>query len=286
MVADSASAVTVRPASASAYEAFMGRWSRIVAERFVEWLAIPAGSRWLDVGSGTGALAGVILKCAAPRDVRGIDPNADYVALARKMINDSRCQFLVGDAQSLPSEFADFDAVVSGLVINLVPDPARAFAEMCRVTRRGGTVGVYVWDFAEGMQVFRCMWDAARVLDPAAAALDQGVRYTLCHPDRLHDLFEQGGLAEIRLEALDVPTVFADFDDYWAPFLSGEGTAPGYVMSLSENLRAQLRERIRAAMPIRPDGSLHLNARAWLVRGRRRNRPAHPQARTSPTPQQ
>jgi hypothetical protein len=138
------------------------------------------------------------------------------------------------------------------------------------VTRTGGTVAVYVWDFAEGMQIFRCMWDAARALDPAAAELDQGVRYTLCHPDRLRALFHGGGLANIRIETIELPTVFADFDDYWTPFLSGEGTAPGYVMSLSEELRGRLRERIRAAMPVRPDGSIHLNAQAWFVRGTKR----------------
>jgi SAM-dependent methyltransferase len=264
--------VTPAPTSSAAYEAFMGRWSRAVADRFLEWLSVPPGRRWLDVGCGTGALTTAILETAAPREVRGIDPNEDYVALARVRIADAKCRFLVGDAQDMPPELADFDAVVSGLAINLVPDPVRAFAEMCRVTRPGGTVAVYVWDFAEGMQIFRCMWDAARALDPAAAQLDQGVRYTLCRPDRLRALFEGGGLAAIRLETLDLPTEFVDFDDYWTPFLSGEGTAPGYVMSLSEELRGRLRERIRAGMPVRSDGSIHLNARAWFVRGTKPDR--------------
>lgn len=248
----------------------MGRWSRLAAIRFVEWLSIARDARWLDVGCGTGALTSAILAAAAPREIVGIDPAADYIALARSVIADGRCRFIVGEAQSLPPELSGFDAVVSGLVINLVPDPPRAFAEMCRVTRPGGTVAVYVWDFAEGMQIFRCMWDAARALDPAAAELDQGVRYTLCHPDRLRDLFRSGRLADIRIETIDLPTAFANFDDYWTPFLSGEGTAPGYVMSLSEELRGRLRERIRAAMPVRPDGSIHLNARAWFVRGTKR----------------
>jgi SAM-dependent methyltransferase len=248
----------------------MGRWSRLAAARFVKWLSIAPDGRWLDVGCGTGALTSAILQAATPREVVGIDPAADYVALARSGIADSRCRFITGDAQSLPPELSGFDAVVSGLVINLVSDPPRAFAEMCRVTRPGGTVAVYVWDFAEGMQIFRCMWDAARALDPAATELDQGVRYTLCRPDRLRELFAGAGLRDIVVHMLDIPTVFADFDDYWAPFLSGEGTAPGYVMSLSEELRGRLRERIRASMPAEPDGSIHLNARAWFVRGMKR----------------
>jgi hypothetical protein len=128
---------------------------------------------------------------------------------------------------------------------------------------------VYVWDFAEGMQVFRCMWDAARALDPAAAQLDQGVRYTLCRPEPLRRLFADAALQHVQVEPLDITTTFSDFDDYWTPFLSGEGTAPGYVMSLSEKQRGRLRELIRAAMPIQADGSIALNARAWLARGTR-----------------
>lgn len=254
-------------ASAPAYDVFMGRWSRMAADRFIEWLGVPSGGCWLDVGCGTGALSGAILKSAAPREVLGLDPSEEYIALARRLITDARCRFISGDAQALPEELQGFDAAVSGLVINLVPDPVRALAEMYRVTRDGGTVGVYVWDFAEGMQVFRCMWDAARPIDPEAAQLDQGVRYTLCRPEPLRKLFAEGGLRHIDIQQLDIPTVFVDFDDYWTPFLSGEGTAPGYVMSLSEEHRSELRKRIRSAMPIRADGSIHLNARAWLARG-------------------
>jgi ubiquinone/menaquinone biosynthesis C-methylase UbiE len=266
-MSDSTTQAAAKPASAPAYDAFMGRWSRIVAARFVEWLALPPRQRWLDVGCGTGALAGAILKSAAPAEVWGVDPTEAYIARARMMHTDGRCRFLVGDAQALPAELSGFDAIVSGLMINLVPDPARAMAEMCRVTRAGGIVATYVWDFAEGMQVFRCLWDAARELDPAAEKMDQGVLYTLCRPEPLRNLLAQGGLGGIEVEPLDIPTVFADFDDYWSPFLSGQGTAPGYVMSLSEELRRRLRDRIRAAMPLRADGSIHLNARAWLVRG-------------------
>jgi SAM-dependent methyltransferase len=262
----------IKNAGAPAYDAFMGRWSRLAAARFLEWLAIASGARWLDVGCGTGALTGAILESTTPREVVGVDPAADYVELARTFIKDRRCRFLVGDAQALPAELSGFDAVVSGLMINVVPDPAAALGEMRRVTCAGGTVGAYVWDFAKGMQIFRCMWDAARALDPAATELDQGVRYTLCRPDRLRDLFAGAGLHGVAVQEVDIPTVFADFDDYWTPFLSGEGTAPGYVMSLGEERRTELRERIRAAMPVRADGSIHLNARAWFVRGTKPDR--------------
>ncbi len=154
-------------------------------------------------------------------------------------------------------------------MLNFVPEPAQMVAEMARVTRVGETVAAYVWDYAGEMQLMRHFWDAAVALDPAARDLDEGRRFPLCQPDPLAALFRGAGLGDVVVRTIDVPTVFRDFDDYWTPFLGGQGPAPTYTMSLGEGRRIALRERIRSRLPISPDGSIHLTARAWGVRGRR-----------------
>ena len=253
--------------SGDAYEPYVGRWSRLVAREFLGWLAMPTGCRWLDVGCGTGALAETILALAAPRDVVGVDPSPAYVAFARDRVNDPRVRFEVGDAQAIREASATFDAVVSGLVLNFLPEPNRAVSEMVRVARPGGVVAAYVWDYAQGMQLMRYFWDAAGALDPRAKDLDEGRRFPLCKPEPLTDLFQTAGLEEVEVRAIDVPTVFRDFDDYWSPFLGGQAPAPGYAMSLSEDRRAALREQIRASLPTNSRGEHHLIARAWAIRG-------------------
>jgi SAM-dependent methyltransferase len=252
----------------SAYDSFMGRWSKVVAREFLAWLAIPSGRRWLDVGCGTGILSAMILESASPGETQGVDPSEPSVAYAQSAIPDRRARFLVGDALALPHERENFDVVVSGLVLNQLPRPAEGIAEMIRVAKPGGVVAAYVWDFAEGMQMLRYFWDAAIELDPAAEALDQKSRFPLCHPERLRELFAGAGLADVQVRAIDAPAIFRDFDDYWTPFLGGrELRAPGYVISLDEEQRARLRERLRMRLPIRADGAIHLLARAWAVRG-------------------
>jgi SAM-dependent methyltransferase len=253
--------------SGSAYEPYVGRWSRLVAREFIGWLAVPPGGCWLDIGCGTGALTETILTLAASSEIVGIDPSPDYVAFARDRVQDPRVRFEVGDAQDLRATSATFDAVVAGLVLNFVPEPDRAVSEMARVARPGATVAAYVWDYAEGMQMMRHFWDAAGALDPRACELDEGRRFPLCRPDPLADLFQTAGLEKVEVRAIDVPTVFRNFDDYWTPFLGGQAPAPGYAMSLCEERRAALRERIRASLPTDSEGEHHLIARAWAARG-------------------
>jgi SAM-dependent methyltransferase len=254
-------------ASGDAYEPYVGRWSRLVAREFVDWLGIPAGRRWLDVGCGTGALSSVILERAAPSHLAGVDPSDGFIDHARRVLNDTRAEFHVGDAQSLPVESGTFDAVAAGLVINFVPDMHKAVAEMARAAGIRDSVAAYVWDYAGEMQMMRRFWDAAVALDPDAFDKDEGRRFPVCQPEPLTALFKSAGLANIEVRAIDVPTEFRDFDDYWTPFLGGQAPAPGYCMSLSDGNRAALRERIRSSLPVRNDGRIHLIARAWAVRG-------------------
>ncbi|MFA1541470.1 class I SAM-dependent methyltransferase [Actinomadura monticuli] len=250
-----------------AYEAYVGRWSRPVAEAFLPWLDVPAGRRWLDVGCGTGALTAAVLAMAAPGRIVGVDTSAGFLARARERTGDARAAFLRGDARVLPVAGRRFDAVVSGLALNFVPEPRRALAEFVRVTEPGGAVAAYVWDYAGGMAMLRHFWDAATELDPAAAALDEGRRFPMCGPEPLSRLWTDAGLGEVRVHAIDVPTLFADFDDYWSPFLGGQGPAPGYVATLTREQRRDLRDLLRERLPANPDASVPLTARAWAVRG-------------------
>jgi SAM-dependent methyltransferase len=250
------------------YEPYVGRWSRPVAREFVAWLDVDEGRDWLDVGSGTGALSDVISQLAAPRSVVGIDPSADFVAHAKETLGSSMITFRVGDAQALPLDDDTVDASVAGLSLNFVPDPARGTSEMARVTRPDGVVAAYVWDYAGDMQMMRVFWDAAVELDPSAAEHDEGLRFPICAPDPLRDLFTGAGLRDVDVREIDVQTRFADFEDYWRPFLGGHFPAPAYAMSLTEDARTELRERIRAKLFVADDGSIDLIARAWAVSGR------------------
>ena len=238
--------------AADAYEAYVGRWSRQVATRFVPWLGVPAGRRWLDIGCGTGALSAAVR--AAGGAVVGLDPSPGFVA--------GLADVVVGDARALPFAGRRFDVVVSGLALNFVPAPALALAEMARVVTPGGTVAAYVWDYAEGMAMMRHFWQAARELDPDAP--DEGDRFPLCRPDALAELWRATGLSGVAVEGIEIPTVFADFDAYWRPFLGGQGAAPAYLLSRPPEARERLRARLSARLPAR---DLRLTARALAVRG-------------------
>lgn len=254
-------------ASGDAYEPYVGRWSRFVAREFLNWLDVALGSRWLDVGCGTGALSAAILQQAAPLRVKGIDRSDDYIAYVQKQMPDNRAHFEVGDAQAMADDTGGYDAVVSGLALNFISQPDRAVSEMARVAKADSIVAVYVWDYAGKMQMMRHFWNAAAALDPHAIDLDEGRRFPLCQPQPLTELFQGVGLRNIEVRAIDISTDFRDFDDYWSPFLGGQGPAPGYVISLSEEERIALRERVRAGLPFALDGSIPLVARAWAVRG-------------------
>lgn len=254
-------------ASGDVYEPYVGRWSRRVAREFLAWLDVPPGRRWLDVGCGTGALSQAVLELAAPQSVQGIDQSAGFVAYAQQHTRDRRAAFETGDARALPYRAASFDVVVSGLVLNFVPEPPAALDQMARVVRPGGNVAVYVWDYAGGMQMMRYFWDSAAELNPAAAELSEGLRFPLCRPGPLEQLFGDAGLNNVEVRPIDIPTVFRDFDDYWSPFLGGQAPAPLYAMSLDDERRTELRERLRATLPTEADGSIRLTARAWAVRG-------------------
>jgi SAM-dependent methyltransferase len=248
------------------YERYVGRWSRKVAPPFLDWLRILPGRRWVDVGCGTGALCAAILERCEPGHVVGVEPSEGFLATARASL-PAEVSLRRGTATDTGLEDASVDIAVSALVLNFVADPAAALAELRRVVRPGGTIGAYVWDYAAKMELIRYFWDAAALLDPAAAALDEGVRFPLCRPEPLTDLFTRAGLRGVEVAPIDVLTRFESFEDYWSPFLGAQGPAPAYAASLGPEAQGRLRDRLRSLLPSGRDGSVELIARAWAVRG-------------------
>ena len=245
----------------------MGRWSRELAREFVSWLAILDDGHWLDIGCGTGALTSAICAQADPRSVVACDPVESFIEYARAHLQDDRVSFRVAGADDFPIPAGGYDCIASLLALNFFPDPASAVARMRSATRAGGTVTACVWDYAGGMEFLRQFWDAAVRIKPAASQYDEGVRFPICRPGPLADLFRVAGLAEVRCEAIDIDTSFDSFGDYWQPLLGATGPAPSFVASLGDAERDSLRAELESALPIAAGGEIALRARAWAIRG-------------------
>lgn len=255
---------------AASYECFMGRWSALLAPAFLEVVRLDASdppARVLDVGSGTGHLARTMGGRWPTCEVVGVDPVAGFVAAAHDHVvadgASPRLGFVRGVAGSLPIDDASVYATVSLLVLNFVPDPQQAMAEMLRVTRPGGVVAAGVWDYGRGMGMLRVLWDAAARLDPAVAGQDEATM-PLGRPGALAGLWRRSGLVDVEDGSAEVRRRYATFDDYWEPFMRGTGPAGVHVAGLSDAGRAALRAEVLAALG---PGPFELTSRAWWVRG-------------------
>jgi SAM-dependent methyltransferase len=254
-------------AAGATYEDFMGRWSRLLAPRFVSWLSVRPSANWLDVGCGTGALAHAICTGANPDSVVACDPSESFIEYARQRQVGPRVSFVVSGVDQLPTRPGGFDSVTSLLALNFFPKPEAAVAEMRRITAANGLVSACVWDYAGRMEFLRCFWDSVAAMDPSAAELDEGRRFPICRPDALESLFREAGLADVVSDSIEIPTRFSTFAEFWKPFLGGTGPAPSYVASLDPPQREALATRLLRSLPREPDGAISLVARAWVVRG-------------------
>ena len=252
--------------SGDPYDFFMGRWSSIVATSFTDWLSPSPGLTWLDIGCGSGALSEAVINRHRPVHITAIDQSEGFVNTAQKRLGN-RADCKVGNALSLPLEDSSVEVTISGLVLNFIPEPEKALAEMRRVTMTGGTIAVYVWDYAGKMDFLKYFWDIAVELNPKAATLHESTRFSESNKDSLKSLFDHAGILNTVTAPIEIKTNFRDFNDYWNPFLGGQGPAPSYVKSLNRTERNKLRDLLHERLPFQVDGSIPMGARAWAAMG-------------------
>jgi SAM-dependent methyltransferase len=261
-IADMTRASAYTASDGAAYESFLGRWTRKLGARMVEFARFPQG-RLLDVGCGTGSLAAAM---AQRGPAIGIDVALPYVAYASVQAAGPR--FVAGEASRLPFADGAFAGAAAQLVLNFVGDPVAAVCEMRRVTRRGGVIAASVWDFRGGLVFQRMLWDTAAGIDPNAAAVrDRLFSAPLALPEGLPALFARAGVAGVETASLVVRMEYAAFADYWEPLLGGQGPVGGYAALLAPELRMRIEEAVRGAyLSGAPDGPRSLVAAAWAVR--------------------
>jgi ubiquinone/menaquinone biosynthesis C-methylase UbiE len=250
---------------AAAYEDFMSGWSRMVGERFLDWLAPAPGERWADVGCGNGAFTELLVQRCAPASVVGVDPSAAQVTYARERLAAAPVTVQVGDAQALPWPEASVDAAVMALVIFFVPDAPRGVAEMARVVRPGGSVSAYAWDMTGGGFPYAALLDAMTTVGLEPQPLPSADASRL---ERLPQLWAEAGLVDVATTTITVQRRWPDFDSWWAVAQRGPRLAQP-IARLAPEARATLVQQVKERLQLQADGSLVVEARAHAVRGRR-----------------
>ena len=259
---------TIRFEDGRAYERYMGVWSRLVGERFLDWLAPPTDARWIDVGCGNGAFTEMIVDRCAPAFVAGVDPAEGQLAFARTRPALRAAEFRQGDAMALPFADDTFDVAVMPLVIFFVPDPAKGVSEMTRVVRPGGIVTAYAWDMLGGGFPYHVLQAEMRALGfapPKPPSPDAS------REDVLRDLWIAAGLTSVSTQQITVQRTFADLDDYWTTILGGPSVG-GKLATMGPEDTAQLKIRMREHFPADAVGRITYTARANAVKGINANR--------------
>lgn len=254
----------------AAYERFIGRWSRRVADRIADTIPLPGDGPLLDVGCGTGSVTAALAARYPGREVVGIDLAEPYLDFARARSNQPGVTFHRMDALAPDLPDDHFDAAIALIALNFMGDPLAAARQMARVVRPGGSVVAAAWDFRGGLVYQRLLWDTAAGIDPVAAATrDRIFANPLAKPDGMPDLLRAAGLVDVERRSETVRMDFADFDDYWQPLLGGQGPVGGYVAALEPALRDRVAEAVRSAyLSGDTDGPRSLTATAWVVTGR------------------
>ena len=242
---------------ADAYGRFMGRFSRPLAEQFVELVGVEPGQRVLDVGCGSGALTAVVVARVGVDRVSAVDPSASFVDVVRTAFPTMDVRRSAAESLPFPDRF--FDAVLAQLVVHFMTDPVGGIAEMARTTAPGGVVAASVWDHAGDKGPLAVFWSAARSLDPSAPHESHLPGVAEGH---LAELFTTAGLPDVASSSLTVAVEHPNFEDWWDPFTLGVGPAGDYVAGLDDAGRDALRDRCRQMLPNAP---FHTDALAWTA---------------------
>jgi SAM-dependent methyltransferase len=260
---------TFNASSADGYERLMGRWSRRLAVPFLEFVKVSDGDRVLDVGCGTGSLTFAAAEFAEAKEVVGVDLAAAYIERARRDCADERITFHQGDAFDLPLDDGAFDRVFCFLVLQFIPDPARAIAEMRRKTRPGGIAAAAVWDVRGGLVFNRIFFDtAAAVVPEAAERRKQNYTRPLTRPGELAEAWRTAGFGDTQEAMLTIRMDYDSFADYWGPFDGKDGPGAALMGELSGDQGALVKDRVRLAyLDGEDDGPRSYAATAWAVKG-------------------
>jgi ubiquinone/menaquinone biosynthesis C-methylase UbiE len=249
-----------------AYERLMGRWSRAAGEEFLDWLSLPKGLNWLDVGCGTGAFTELVIDRCAPSNISAIDPAEDQIAYARNGSAAKRATFRTGDAQSLPFADREFDVAAMALVISFVPDAAKAVAEMKRVVRPQGIVAAYMWDILGGGFIQRPLVQALGAMGidvpPATGRKNSSI-------EEMRSLFERAGLDQVAARTIEIEVSYPNFDDYWSAQTGLANPVVQPIRKMSDPDVARLQAYLRDRLPTDHSGRIAYPARANAVKGRR-----------------
>lgn len=248
-----------------AYERMMGRWSRAAGDIFIDWLELPAGLRWLDVGCGTGAFSGLVLDRCKPRTVEAIDPAKDQIAYARTAPAAKQVNFQVGDAQALPFSAAEFDVAAMALVMTFIADPARAIAEMKRVVKPGGTVATYVWDFLSGGSPLQPLRQA---IEHMGVPVPPTSGHANSSAGSLDDLFRRAALDQVATRMIEVDVIYPDFDTFWMSQTALANNIVQYLRKMTGPEVEKVKEHLRRQVPTDQTGRIAYKARASAAKGR------------------
>jgi SAM-dependent methyltransferase len=246
--------------AAQSYDRFMGRYSRLLAPRFVDFAGIGDARRVLDVGCGPGAMLAELASRLGAESVAGVDPSASFVEAARA--RNPGATVALASAEQLPFDDETFDAALAQLVVHFMKDPVGGLREMRRVTKPGGIVAACVWDLGGGRSPMSPFWRAAAELDPGVEdETDRaGVR-----EGHLAQLFADAELRDVETTELPVVTEHPSFEEWWGPFTGGAGPAGAYLKSLDSIRQRRLREAVQARVG---STSIAIDAVAWAARGR------------------
>jgi ubiquinone/menaquinone biosynthesis C-methylase UbiE len=248
-----------------AYERLMGRWSRAAGEVFIDWLSLPPGLNWLDVGCGTGAFTELVSERCAPKAISGIDPAEDQLAFARRRPVATRATFRVGDAQSLPFADREYDVAAMALVISFLPNPTKAVAEMARVVKPGGTVATYMWDFLGKGFTQQPIIEALATMNVTVPPLPGNLNSST---DNLKSFFGAAGLTQVATRTIEITVSYPNFDDYWSSQTGLPNPAVQLIRKMTEPDVERLRANLRATLPTDRTGRIAYPARANAIKGR------------------
>jgi ubiquinone/menaquinone biosynthesis C-methylase UbiE len=247
--------------AATAYDHFMGRFSRPLAVEFADWLGTRPGQAALDVGCGPGALTEVLVDRLGAASVTAVDPSEPFVAAVRDRLPG--VTVVQAAAERLPFADAAFDIAVAQLVVHFMADPLAGVTELRRVSRPEGVIAVSVWDFEGGRAPQSAFLAALRSVVPDA---DDEVDRTGARRGELALLLHEAGCRDIQETELEVTVVSATFNDWWEPYTLGVGPAGAQLVALDADRRRVVQERCRELLG---SGPIHTKATAWAAKGLR-----------------